>query len=391
MTAVSARVPTSTVPHSTAPGEVRVWDRFVRLFHWSLVATVAGAAVTGFLAPTRFFTVHLVAGTTVAALVFARLVWGFVGSRHARFADFVVGPAEAVGHLRALARTDGRHLGHDPLGGWMILALLAVLTALVATGLLVLGGQFRIGPLAFVADFAAGIGARRIHESLAVGLLVLVGLHLAGVLYESLRTRENLARAMITGRKRPEPGTGTMAPVAARSMLAAAVIAAGVVGAAVLVADLSARPVRGLPPTAIDPLAASECGACHFAYPPSLLPRRSWAALFDRLGDHFGEDASLPEDRARRLAAFYTSGAAETVDTEAGNRLRRVDPAEPLRITATPFWKWRHAEIPDAVFAAAPVGGRGNCGACHADATAGRFLPTAIAVPSLTPPKGSSP
>jgi len=203
-----------------------VWDRFVRVFHWAL----AGAFVVAFLTGEEDSSVHFHAGYLIGALLVARIVRGFVGSRHARFTSFVTGPGPVVAYLRSFAGGPARHfVGHDPAGGWMVLLLLASLTLTVASGLRVYGleghGPFAVARLPrpdaatmSASDVGALRAARRdrhrkeefgeeIHELAANGALVLVGLHVLGVFASSLRHRENLVRAMITGRK-TAPGDG---------------------------------------------------------------------------------------------------------------------------------------------------------------------------------------
>jgi cytochrome b len=360
-----------------------VWDRVVRCFHWSLAAAVALAAATGFIANASWIEIHVWAGTVSAVLIGGRVVWGFLGPTHARFADFVVSPPAVWTHARALATGSAqRHRGHNPLGGTMILALLFVIAAIAATGALAFGGVTKAGPLAFVTSFAAGVEAREIHEALAFVLIGLIALHVAGTAFESRRTRENLVRAMLDGRKDLRPGDHQSRARRARPLLAATVVAALLVASATVVIMLSLRTGLGVPVAQLDPVYAQECGACHTAYHPSLLPRTSWFALIGGLADHFGEDASLDADATARIAAFLAANGAETADTLPANRLRRVDPAAPFTITAAPFWMSRHADIADAVFASKAVGGRGNCDACHADAGNGRFYPGNIHVPA---------
>jgi hypothetical protein len=108
--------------------------------------------------------------------------------------------------------------------------------------------------------------------------------------------------------------------------------------------------------------------------------------LLADLGNHFGEDASLPADETGEIAAFYDRYAAEAWDTEAARRFAVVAPGEPLRITATLYWVAKHANIAPETFAAAPVGSRSNCVACHRDADSGRFDDQAIAIPEGTAP-----
>ena len=169
--------------------KVKVWDPFVRLFHWSLVALIAGCWLTAD-GPKLL---HENMGYAVAALIAARLVWGLIGPRHARFADFVRGPRAVLSYLGDLRRgRERRYLGHNPAGGAMIVALLLAVAGTAATGWLQ------------TTDMFWGSSAmEEIHETLATLILVLVAFHVTGVLVESLRHRENLVRSMLTGFKRP--------------------------------------------------------------------------------------------------------------------------------------------------------------------------------------------
>jgi hypothetical protein len=266
----------------------------------------------------------------------------------------------------------------------MVVALMVVVSLLALTGAVALGGVLKSGPLAFAAPFAAGWTAREIHEALAIALLALVWLHVGGVAVESLRLRENLVRAMIDGFKAVRPDDALARPVKARTATALLIGAGAFLVAAAVAGKLGQLPAPAMPVATLDPVYVEECGACHTAYHPSLLPRPSWARLMGELDDHFGEDASLPGDTTAGIAAWLDAHAAETADTKPANLLRRVDPGNPIAITATPFWRRTHAAIPDAVFAAAPVRGRGQCPACHADAASGRFHPAEIAIPKET-------
>jgi cytochrome b len=178
-----------------APASVRVWDPLVRVFHWSLAAGIALAWLTAEESE-RW---HEVIGWSVLAPVAVRLVWGLVGPRTARFASFVRGPGAVLAYAgRALAGRAERHLGHNPLGGWMVLLLLATVAATGLTGWLMSGG-------AGLGDEAMDL-LEEVHEALASGLLALVALHVAGVVWSGWQHGENLARAMFTGRKRAPQG-----------------------------------------------------------------------------------------------------------------------------------------------------------------------------------------
>jgi len=200
---------------------IKVWDPGVRIFHWSLVIAYGVAYLSG---EVESEPLHAAAGYGVVALIAFRLVWGFIGTRYARFADFAYGPTATWRYFKSLlGRTPLRYLGHNPLGGWMVLALLLSLTGACWSGLEAYGAQGH-GPLAgtgLVAQALANgdgdrhkdrVGAGRVkgdefweelHELLSHLTLLLVALHVAGVLVASALHGENLVKAMITGVKRP--------------------------------------------------------------------------------------------------------------------------------------------------------------------------------------------
>jgi cytochrome b len=167
---------------------VKVWDPVVRLFHWGLVASLALAWLTA----EDVKSLHLLAGYAAASLIAVRLVWGLIGTRYVRFTQFVKAPMTVVTYLRdVLSGREARYLGHNPAGGIMILALLFCLSGLCLTGWLYTTDAY------WGDEWVEGV-----HEALANLMLGLVGLHVAGVVLASLRHGENLARAMISGRKR---------------------------------------------------------------------------------------------------------------------------------------------------------------------------------------------
>ena len=364
-----------------AEAGVPVWDLGVRLFHWLLVLSVTVAAVTGFFAQRSALDVHLIAGTAIAGLIGYRVVWGLLGGRYARFASFVFSPRATLAYARSvLAGRSGRYLGHNPLGAAMVFALLAVLAAIVLTGVVVLGGMVKQGPLAPFTPFAIGTATIGVHKLLSLLLVAMVAAHLGGVWHESRRERENLAEAMLTGAKHgpAEPAAGVRAHM--RAALAICLVG-GVLAAGTLTA-LADLPGLGVPTTRLDPDYARECGACHTAYSPGLLPAASWTGLMAHLDQHFGEDASLDAGLATRLRSWLVANAAEHWDTLPAVRIRQsIDPKDPARITASGFWQRMHRRIPAATFANKEVGSRGACNACHMDAASGRFAPQSIEIP----------
>ncbi len=172
----------------TEPKQVKVWDIAVRVFHWSLVTSFAIA----WLSADEWDKLHDIAGYIVAGLVGFRLIWGFIGSKHARFTDFVYNPVSVFNYLKdTIYHKAKRYIGHNPVGGAMIIALLLSLVTITASG------------IAMTSNMFWGIEwVEEVHEISANLTLVLIGLHIAGVIFSSFSHSENLVKAMITGRKR---------------------------------------------------------------------------------------------------------------------------------------------------------------------------------------------
>lgn len=183
---------------------VQVWDPLVRLFHWSLAISV----LVAFLTEDDWLDLHVAAGYTVLALIGARLVWGVIGTRYARWSNFVRGPRATLAYLADVRRgRAARYLGHNPAGAAMIMALLLGLTVTALSGLAVLGAVELSGPLAPYLQGLSSQSAHQLeefHEVVANLTMLLVPLHLVGVALASWQHRENLVRAMIDGTKREE-------------------------------------------------------------------------------------------------------------------------------------------------------------------------------------------
>jgi cytochrome b len=181
--------------------ERRVWDLPVRLFHWTLLLAVAGAWLTHELGIT-WFDAHVWCGYAVLVLVGFRLLWGLVGTRHARFWNFIRGPVTTLRYALDLLRgREAHHAGHNPLGAWMVVLLLLALLAQALLGLFGNDEIFNFGPLYGYVTNERSIELTSLHRKLFYGILGAVALHVAAVLYHLLAKRENLVRAMFTGRK----------------------------------------------------------------------------------------------------------------------------------------------------------------------------------------------
>lgn len=219
-----------TEQHLTNARAVRVWDLPTRIFHWSLVVLFTIAWVSH-EADGALFDVHIISGTAVLGLIVFRLIWGLIGSRYALFSNFVKG----WGHVREYgedlrAFRPPYHVGHNPIGGWMIVLLL-VLIGLTAIWGFFINDDGYIGPLYATVSPGVADVLSEMHEGVGSFLLLLAIVHIAGVVVHGLMTKENLPRAMVSGDKKVPAGieAESIKPVASWRILLAAGIAVAAV------------------------------------------------------------------------------------------------------------------------------------------------------------------
>jgi cytochrome b len=178
---------------------IRVWDPLIRIFHWSLVASFLLAYIT----EDDWLDLHVIAGYAVAMLIAFRLMWGLIGTRYARFTQFIKSPSTVIRYLKHMLTLRVPHyLGHNPAAAVMVVTLIISIILISVTGMSIIAAEGK-GPLA--DTFLASLNAEwmeDIHEFMAEFTLLLVFLHVGGVVVSSFLERENLVRAMFTGRKK---------------------------------------------------------------------------------------------------------------------------------------------------------------------------------------------
>lgn len=179
---------------------VRIWDLYIRLFHWLLVGLLGFSWWSGEQHEMEW---HRLSGYAILALLIFRLYWGLFGGDTARFSQFVRGPRVAIAYLRTLGQRPYRPTtGHNPVGGWSVLLMLAALTTMVIAGLFAVDVDgLESGPLADYVSFDLGRMASDIHGIVFNLLLALVALHVAAILFYLLGLRHNLIGPMIHGRR----------------------------------------------------------------------------------------------------------------------------------------------------------------------------------------------
>lgn len=374
---------------------ILVWDIPTRLFHWLFAASFAAAWLTS--ESDEWLSVHVFFGYLMLGLIGFRLIWGMAGGHYARFASFPYGLRAGLAYLHQTLTGDGaRHVGHNPAGSLAVYLLLALGLALCVTGLFVQGVEERHGLAAGWLGYALGNMLKESHEAVATLMLLGVFGHLMGVALESWLHRENLVGAMVTGVKQAGQGAPVSRPY--RLIGALLLLAVGAFGIWWFFYALH-QPLEthfgyagertgqhvafAGTQLADDAQWREECGSCHLAFHPSLLPARSWKKLMAEQEKHFGADLALDEPTRDALLAFMANNAAERLATEAAFKINRSVKPEttPLRITETPYWIRKHRGIAESEWRLPRVKHQANCAACHLDAEAGTFEDAAMLIP----------
>ncbi len=375
---------------------ILVWDVPTRVFHWLFAISFAAAWYIS--ESDQWLSFHTFFGYLMLGLIGFRLIWGIVGGHYARFTAFLYSPLAGLGYLRqALSGLGARHIGHNPAGSQAVYLLLVLGLTVCLTGMFTQGGEEQQGAVAGWFGIAAGMIFKEAHGYIAILMLLVVIGHLAGVVMESRLHKENLARSMVTGIKEAPQGSAASRPY--RGVGALLLMAATAFGiwwffyawhepAEKRLGHDDAR-LEGPhvafvgPKLADDALWRDECGSCHLAFHPNLMPARSWQKMMAEQDKHFGTDLGLDEATNAAILAFLVNNAAEKSSREAAFKINRSIKAgvTPLRITETPYWIAKHREIADSVWRSARVKSKANCAACHLDAEAGTFEDAAMKLP----------
>ena len=388
---------------------VHVWEISIRIFHILFALSVVGALISSLRE--NWLAYHASFGLAALSLVVFRIGYGFVGDTHARFSSFLRPPGQVIRFALRLIKgrnhpPDGQEgPGHNPVAGMVMVAMLLAVLLMGVSGVVVLGGQEQIAPWA--AWFSAGLAAVAAwaHLLLAFFVMGLIALHLLGIILHTRRTGEAVAMAMVDGRRygAGQPAQPILAPVVPRvrlALVAGCLLLAGSLFSTLpfqytsrqTVEALAARGESTTQPSLVgvahaaignawkglsqeDKLWRKECGGCHLAFHPVLLPGNSWLVMMSELDNHFGDNAWLDDETGAKLMGYAVAHSADGRGTEAARGI--VDDLAqgdaPQRITQTAFWEERHHGISAEDFQTAPARGPLDCKACHPHAEYGSF------------------
>ena len=361
-----------------------IWDLPTRLFHWLFVLSFIIAWATH--DDNRFLFAHVYAGYLFITLIGFRLMWGVFGSRYAQFRSFSYDWPSVYQYIKNLATGNAaKYIGHNPAGSWAIFLMIMLSLIVSLSGLLVFGGEEGHGPLASLTSYQVGEYSKHVHIYSAWAMLMITIVHVIGVIVESLYHKENLILSMITGRKHVHKNQGIgKHPVIGYALLFAVMISGPLYfkGYIEQTEDAPYIPFVGAP-LPDNETWRTECGDCHLAYHPVLLPARSWRLLMENQNEHFEEALDLDEETIIEITNFLTTNASESKLNEPARKINASTPASstPIRIIDTNYWKQKHQNIDNKYWKHEKVGSKGNCAACHLDADKGHFEDSAMRLP----------
>lgn len=372
---------------------VKYWDLQTRIFHWSLVVSVICTLITADM-PRAFgfktidsdvwLAFHIGTGVAAGILLLFRFFWWFAGPYYSKLLSYRFPLTELISYLSSILKNQKKmYMDHNPGASWtaagfVFMGLLAVLCGIVVFGL-----DEKRGLLSFLyRDFYQYAGPMKyLHHLTAYALSGLIFIHVSGVLLETFRFKTGLIRAMFTGKKSmdTEAEEKTITAGLLLSVISFVWVLSPLPAFLYIYNEIYSRQPELITAPAVY---KHECGACHMAFPPNILPAESWKKMLSNLDDHFGDYAACDEESRREIEKFLLRNSAEkTLDEAAVKFLDSIDKNDPLRATSSGFWKRKHDDIKPEVYKRASITSKLNCTACHKWAEYGSFEDNDITIP----------
>lgn len=351
--------------------KVVVWSIYTRIFHILLMIVLLAT----FLTPDvkRLLSWHVALGYTIGLLFALRIVWGFMDIKYSQFKDFNFKISDLKAYMLRVLGEKKEYIGHNPATSYAIVLMIGLSFLAVITGALTYGVKEGMGIFSLMNHtmFRDMKLFKEVHEFFANALMVVIGVHIAGVLLDKVVHKSPAFQSMIDGLK-PSHEEGLTLTVFQKifgifwiSISFFALVYLLMSPNNIFLADGNEK----MDYAKSQPLFYKECISCHTLYSPFLLPARSWTAMMDNLDNHFGDDASLDAHATQSIKDFLVNNSAEFSTKEAALRMMNSIPKDKtlLAITSTSYWKSRHKEINNEVFKRADIAKPSNCKACHAN------------------------
>ncbi len=356
-------------------GYVFVWPVGTRIIHWMMALSFSAAFITSFYEPMLHS--HVAFGFIFLTIIIYRIIWGLIGPEYARFKTFKLKPSQLKEYFVVKVTNRWRKIpaGHNPASSWFTVWALGVGFVIVVSGLLLYGIQEGKGLFRNLNDnYSQAIFLLdAVHKYASYLFAAWVVIHITGVLVEQFWHKTGMVFAMVTGYKRTEGKDTEVKPFL--SIFSYIMIVIAIATYFFIVSSnynfLTLQKYTNIDYEHISPVYLKECGDCHNAYPPFLLPRKSWERVMGALDNHFGEEiteANITKLQQKSILEFLKENAAETNTHEASVKLMHsLGIRRPKAITKTPYWRETHKDIPKSVFKSKEIKDKSNCSACHKD------------------------
>jgi len=361
-----------------------IWSLATRLFHILLIFTVSVAYIVSDFE--KLLPLHVAFGYTIALLFIFRMMWGFMNVKYSKFSNFNFSIKELIYYMTHVFDNKKEYVGHNPASSWAIITMivLALLTAI--SGTLTYGTQEGMGIFAFLNQtiFKKMELFEELHEFFANAFMLVVGVHIAGVLLDTLLHKSDVINSMITGYKNTQ---GSEVKLTLFQKVFAFIWLASSTIFLLYMLQNPDNPLLADTNQKIDykqehTLFYEECSSCHLLYPPFLLPSKSWSTMMDGLENHFGDDASLEYADMRSIKNYLLSHSANNSTKESAFYiLQSLKNNSTITITKTPYWIKRHKNIDIKIFKNEEVSKKSNCKSCHENFENGLINDKDIKVP----------
>ncbi len=332
---------------------------------------------------------HAVFGITLGILILFRILWGLFGTKYSRFSDFDFSIKNLLDYMSSILVKTKSHMGHNPASSWAIIAMLIVGLLSIASGLLAYGvgenhGIFAYLHLSYYKDTEV---FEELHELFVNMFLAIIIVHIVGSLIAKFFRADDGINSMITGYKNRENISSIKSNIF--SKIFQIIWIAVSIGVFIYLLGnkdniFMHNENKSVNYETLNNTFYNECGSCHIAYPPYLLPKRSWVAMMGNLKNHFGDDASLDEKSRVEILNFLVKNSSENSTHQVALKISKSIESEKFTIiamTKTAYWKAKHKHIDSKVFLSQDVKNRANCAACHKDIEKGMMENDLIGLP----------
>jgi cytochrome b len=349
-----------------------IWSISTRVFHALFALSIFIAFISA--QEKQWLNFHVIIGYSILILLIFRLFWGIFGPKHSLFKDLSFGKKNIKEFLNHIFEEKTKYAGHNPLASYVIISMLLVAFLAVISGSLAFGIQEGKGIFSFLntplfkeMDFFG-----EIHEFFSTLFIALIVAHILGIFVDRLlHKKQETLNSIITGYKITQEDESIKLNIYQK--IFSLVIFIFFVGFLVFNFYNPKNILVASKFTPIDykvenQLFVKECASCHTLYPPNLLPKKSWELLMSDLENHFGDDASIPEDSNKEILAFLVKNSAENSTMQSSFKfLNSIKNQDIITMTKTTFWEKTHKEIPKEIFENSEVKSKANCKACHSD------------------------